>query len=123
MSPNTCLPCLRSVQQEGGLGGRSYVQGCCRVPRSFPLDFRVSSAVSFVDVANIGGRDRLIAYESGHLSWFDPESATERALVAATVNFNPPRRDEIPHVDVTRDVNGDGRDNLVVPDVDGFSVG
>ena len=78
--------------------------------------------VSFVDVANIGGRDRLIAYESDRLTWFDPESATERALVAATSNFNPPRSGEIPHVDVTRDVNGDERDDLVVPDIDGFWV-
>ena len=78
--------------------------------------------VLFVDVANIGGRDRLIAYEPGRLNWFDPESATERALVAVTSNFNPPRSGEIPHVDVTRDVNGDERDDLVVPDVDGFWV-
>ena len=42
--------------------------------------------------------------------------------MAVTSNFNPPRRGEIPHVDVTRDVNGDGRDDLVVPDVDGFWV-
>ena len=34
--------------------------------------------VLFVDVANIAGRDRLIAYERGLLNWFDPESATER---------------------------------------------
>ncbi len=86
------------------------------------LDATLGTQVSFVDVANIGGRDRLIAYESDRLNWFDPESATERALVEVTANFNPPRRDEIPHVDVTRDVNGDGRDDLVVPDVDGFSV-
>ena len=86
------------------------------------LDATLRPAVLFVDVANIGGRDRLIAYQSGRLNWFDPESATERALVAVTANFNPPRRDEIPHVDVTRDVNGDGRDDLVVPDVDGFWV-
>ena len=78
--------------------------------------------VSFVDVANIDGRDRLIAYEPGRLNWFDPESATERELVAVTSNFNPPRSGEIPHVDVTRDVNGDERDDLVVPDVDGFWV-
>ena len=78
--------------------------------------------VLFVDVANIDGCDRLIAYESGRLNWFDPESATERELVAAASNFNPPRRGEIPHVDVTRDVNGDERDDLVVPEVDGFSV-
>ena len=86
------------------------------------LDATLRPTVLFVDVANIGGRDRLIAYESGRLNWFDPESATEHALVAVTSNFNPPRSGEIPHVDVTRDVNGDQRDDLVVPDVDGFWV-
>ena len=89
------------------------------VPR---LDATLGPGVSFVDVANIGGRDRLVTYERGRLNWFDPGSATERPLVAVTSNFNPPRRDEIPHVDVTRDVNGDNRDDLVVPDVDGFWV-
>ena len=86
------------------------------------LDATLRPEVLFVDVANIGGRDRLIAYEPGRLNWFDPESATERMLMEVTANFNPPRRDEIPHVDVTRDVNGDGRDDLVVPDVNGFWV-
>ena len=89
------------------------------VPR---LDATLGPEVLFVDVANIGGRDRLVTYEPGRLDWFDPESATERTLVAVTSSFNPPRRGEIPHVDVTRDVNGDGRDDLVVPQVDGFWV-
>lgn len=86
------------------------------------LDTTLRPGVLFVDVANIGGRDRLITYERGRLNWFDPESAMERALVAVHSNFNPPRRDEIPHVDVTQDVNNDNRDDLVVPDVDGFWV-
>ena len=86
------------------------------------LDATLGPEVLFVDVANIGGRDRLVTYEPGRLNWFDPESGTERALVAVTSNFNPPRIDEIPHVDVTRDVNDDDRDDLVVPDVDGFWV-
>ena len=86
------------------------------------LNATLRPEVLFVDVANIGGRDRLIAYEPGRLNWFDPDSATERALVAVTANFNPPRSGEIPHVDITQDVNGDGRDDLVVPDVAGFSV-
>lgn len=80
------------------------------------------SEVLFVDVANIGGRDRLITYENGRLNWFDPDAATEHLLVAVTSNFNPPRKDEVPHVDVTRDVNADDRDDLVVPDADGFWV-
>ena len=86
------------------------------------VDAALGPEVLFVDVANIGGRDRLVTYDPGRLNWFDPESATERALVAVTANFNPPRGGEIPHVDVTRDVNGDGRDDLVVPGVDGFRV-
>ena len=86
------------------------------------LDATLRPEVLFVDVANIGGCERLVTYERGRLNWFDPESATERTLVAVTSNFNPPRRGEIPHVDVTRDVNDDDRDDLVVPDFDGFWV-
>ena len=78
--------------------------------------------VLFVDVANIGGRDRLMTYEHDCLNWFDLDAATERPLVAVTSNFKPPRKDEVPHVDVTRDVNADGRDDLVVPNSDGFYV-
>ena len=86
------------------------------------LDATLRSEVLFVDVANIGGRDRLITYEPGRLNWFDPESATERTLMAITSTFNPPPQGQISHIDVTRDVNGDERDDLVVPDVDGFWV-
>ena len=86
------------------------------------LDATLGPEVLLVDVANIGGRDRLVTYERGRLNWFDPESATERSLVAVPSNFKPPRRGEIPHVDLTRDVNNDDRDDLVVPDFDGFWV-
>ena len=78
--------------------------------------------VLFVDVANIGGRDRLITYGNNRLNWFDPDSATEHLLVEVPSSFTPPRESEIPHVDVTQDVNADDRDDLVVPDSDGFYV-
>ena len=78
--------------------------------------------VLFVDMAHINGRDRLVTYEPGRLNWFDLETATETELVAVTSNFNPPRSGEIPHVDITRDLNGDDCDDLVVPDIDGFRV-
>ena len=86
------------------------------------LEATLGPEVEFVDVAEIGGRDRLVTFAPGRLSWFDPESGTERLLVAASSNFVPPRTTEIPHVDVTHDPNGDGRDDLVVPEVDGFRV-
>ena len=86
------------------------------------LETTLRSDVLWVDVANIGGRDRLITYGDGRMRWFDPERGVERALVSVASLFKPPRAGEIPHVDVTRDVNGDDRDDLVVPDVDGFWV-
>ena len=86
------------------------------------LEATLRPEVLFVDIANIDGRDRLITYEQGRLNWFDPESAMECPLGTVVSNFKPPRSGEIPHVDITHDVNGDDRDDLVVPDADGFWV-
>ena len=85
-------------------------------------DAMLRPEVVFVDVANIDGRDRLITYGGGRMSWFDPDSAMERAMVAVTSSFDPPGASEISHVDVTQDVNDDDRDDLVVPDGNGFWV-
>ena len=86
------------------------------------LNATLRSEVLFVDVANIGGRDRLITYEQGHLNWFDPESATEQALVEVATNYKSEKDGGIPYVDISRDVNGDGLDDLIVPDIDGFWI-
>lgn len=86
------------------------------------LSVTLRPSVLFIDVANIGGRDRLITYERGRLNWFDPRSRTERLLVKVNSNFRRPREGEIPHVDLTRDVNGDGMDDLLIPCADGFRV-
>ena len=64
----------------------------------------------------------MITYDGGRLNWFDLGSAKERALVEVATNYNATRKDEIPAVDVTRDITRNGRDDLVVPDVDGFWI-
>ena len=86
------------------------------------LDTPLRSEVLFVDVVNIGGRDRLITYEQGRLNWFDPDSAKERALVEVTTNYNATGESGVPYLDISRDVNADGLDDLVVPDIDGFWI-
>ena len=86
------------------------------------LDVTLRPEVLFIDVANINGRDRLITYERDRLNWYDPESSTHHVLAEVPSNFKPPRSGEIPHVDITRDVNADKRDDFVVPDSDGFWV-
>ena len=88
------------------------------IPR---YNIRLCPEVLLVDVANINGRDHLITGDHGNLNWFDLESATEHVLVTVP-SMVPPPNDNIPHVDLTHDVNGDTRDDLVVPDSDGFWV-
>ena len=86
------------------------------------LDTTLRPEVLFVDVANIDGQDRLITYEQGCLNWFDPESVVEHTLVEVTTNYNATDESKIHYVDITRDVNCDGLDDLIVPDIDGFWI-
>ena len=86
------------------------------------LDAPLRPEALFIDVANIGGRDCLITYEQGRLNWFDPDAAVEHALVEITTGYNATGGSSIPHIDITRDVNLDGLDDVVMPDIDGFWV-
>ena len=86
------------------------------------LDTTLRPEVLFVDVVNIGGRDRLITYEQGRLNWFDPDASVERVLVKVATNYNATGESGVPYVDISRDINRDGLDDLVVPDIDGFWI-
>ena len=86
------------------------------------FDARLAPGVLFVDVADVAGRDRLITYQRGRLSVFDPETATESLLLEVAASYRATDRAVIPHVDISRDLTGDGRDDLVMPDVEGFWI-
>ena len=81
----------------------------------------VQRETAFVDVLRLGDHDRLILYGNGAVTWFDPSAGTERPL--ATLPGSHKRDAEhLPAVDITRDVDLDGREDLVLPDLDGFAV-
>ncbi len=109
-----------NVDEQGGRNLRVYVyeDGTWALNTSTPL----RPDVSFVDLDRIGSRDRLITYGEGRLDVWEPESSTEVVLAAAMSSFDSPHPGEVPHVDVTHDVNGDGRIDLVLPGDDGFKV-
>lgn len=129
---------IYSFEQKSDEGGPGMVEARTSPPTkgtwALRMDTRLLPGVTFVDVAHIDGRDRLITGEPGRLNVWDPGSATENELVSianttaitavtpAATGFQTPREGEVPHVDVTRDVNGDGRIDLVVPGDNGFHV-
>lgn len=86
------------------------------------IDVALRPEVLFVDMAAIDGRDHLISHEAGRLNWFDPDTQAERRLVKVDMDYQAGKGDPIPHIDITRDLNHDGRDDLIVPDVNGIWI-
>ena len=76
----------------------------------------------FVDVVHGAGRDRLVVYRHGRVKWFDPDRRTEHVLAEMSTTYRAPHDAGIPRIDISRDVNRDGLDDLVVPDIDGFGL-
>ena len=44
------------------------------------------------------------------------------SLVEVTTNYKATGESGVPYLDISRDVNDDGLDDLVVPDIDGFWI-
>ncbi len=86
------------------------------------LDATLRADVAFADVARIGGRDRLVIVNSEGIHWFDPDALVERPLAPIRTHHLRAVEGEVAAVDITRDVNGDGLDDLVVPHLDGFQI-
>ncbi len=86
------------------------------------LTATLDHGVKFVDVASIDGRDRIITYRNGHVNWFDTDTATLQPLIDVEMRFRAEGQQVIPSVDISHDLNGDGRDDLLMPQVDGFWV-
>ncbi len=94
-------------------------------------EWTLPPSVKFADTAEIGAGHGLVLFEAspseanptaGQLLWLDSATEHPRTIATLSTSFEPPRDDEIPHVDVTHDVNDDGLDDLVIPSTDGFLV-
>lgn len=104
-------------------GGRELTlhrldEGAWSGVRRWPLD----REVLFVDRVNVAGRDHVLTFRRGSLGRFDVDTGSEERLVAVSIRYDPGEERGLPRLDVARDLNGDGRDDLVVPDTDGFWV-
>ncbi len=120
-----------STDEAGELSLRIYAFSMADRQWTAQMDASLGSNVQFVDKANIEGRDRLLTYQSGRLNWFDPDAGMEKLLLEIALDYNSEHdaegspnepAGEPPRVDITRDLNHDGQDDIIVPDFDGFWV-
>ena len=75
------------------------------------------------DGMTIAARERLVTFDGERLTWLDPSDWSFRVLDLApltTLYRGLPR--SVALADIGRDVNGDGRDDLALPDFDGLWI-
>ena len=86
------------------------------------VEARLNPRTLFVDKAAIAGQERLVAYAHGRVSWLDPHTGTQHALVEVETRYRSGEHGPVPRLDIMRDLNGDALDDLLLPDTDGFWV-
>ena len=86
--------------------------------REWPLE----DEILFFDRVRLSDRDHLLTYRSGGFGRFDVDTGIEERLVELSVNFKQGNEGGTPRLEVVRDLNDDGRGDLVMPDTDGFWI-
>lgn len=83
----------------------------------------VGEDVIFVEsVALAGGGDGLLIGRRGTLSWLDPVSGGEEGFVEFPTIYNVAPLEELPRVEVARDIDGDDIDDIAIADFDGYWI-
>ncbi len=77
--------------------------------------------VIFVDMLHGTETDRLLVFRRDHVQWLNADGWILEPLLSAPSIYNVPPLD-VPHVEIARDVNGDERDDILLPDFDGYWV-
>ena len=86
--------------------------------RELPID----QEILFVDRLSVAGRNQILTYRVGVFSRLDLESGIEEKLVDVPADFQMEAGSGLPRLEVARDLNGDGLEDLVMPSVEGFWI-
>ncbi len=78
--------------------------------------------VILVDTGTLDGKPVLVLFMRNEARVFDPGSSAGRHLVSFSSMYASPVSGTVPELDIFRDLNGDGQDDFLIPDFDGFSV-
>ena len=86
------------------------------------IDAMINPFVYVVDIANIGGEEKLVFFARKSLYYFDTDTNSEIQMIDVNFRFQPDTTIAIPHKDIAQDINGDGLTDFILPSVQGFWV-
>ena len=86
------------------------------------MENQLNPYIRLVDIANIGGEDKLVYFNGRSLNYYDSDSNSERHLLDVNFHIQPDTNIAIPHRNIAQDLNGDGLSDFILPSVQGFWV-
>ena len=86
------------------------------------LQMRLEPELQFFDTARIGSKQRLVAYQHPELLYLNTTSGKFEPLVEIESLFRGSSRKEVNQVDIFKDLNDDGLDDIMISDFSGWQV-
>lgn len=74
----------------------------------------------FMDKGNVDGSDQLLFFTESEILKWNPETMGLESVVEISSIYNARLYRSLPKVNLVRDVNGDNRDDVLIPDFDGY---
>jgi hypothetical protein len=111
------------------LSSYSFGRGLNVPPNNDPWDtwiqdyqMQLAPEIQFFDIARLGSRHYLVGYRNPELLFLDPESNRFEPLLSVGSLFHGKLNAEINYAEFVRDLNDDERDDVMVPDFDGWQI-
>jgi hypothetical protein len=90
--------------------------------RQLNVDNNLGDDVILVDEGRLGNKDILVLFSRNAVWQYDPYTGIRKELVRTSSLYGSKIFGLIPRMDLFRDLNGDGLDDLIIPNFGGFRV-
>jgi len=90
--------------------------------RQLNIDSDIGNDIILVDEGRLGDRDILVLFSRNRVWQYDPYTGKRKQLVRVSSIYGSTIFGHIPRMDLFKDLNGDGLDDLLIPTFTGFTV-